>query len=57
MGVKTADGWWGFEPGVAQAASSGLFRLRWVLEGTSGLTFGGDCEGVPVVPGPEAGVC
>ncbi len=55
--AKTADGWYGFEPGVAQAANTGLFRLRWVQEGTSGLTVEGDCSGVPVVVGPEAGVC
>lgn len=55
--AKTADGWFGFEPGVAQAANTGLFRLRWVQEGTSGLTIEGDCSSVPVVVGPAAGVC
>lgn len=55
--AKTADGWHGFEPGVAQAANTGLFRLRWVLQGTSGLTIEGGCSCVPVVVGPEAGVC
>ncbi|MEW6566837.1 MAG: hypothetical protein AB1449_01460 [Chloroflexota bacterium] len=54
---KTADGWYGFEPGVAQAANTGVFRLRWVLEGTSGVTLEGDCGAVPVVEGPEVGVC
>ncbi len=55
--AKAADGWFGFGPGVAQAANTGLFRLRWVLEGSSDLTIEGDCSGVPVVVGPEAGVC
>ena len=26
---RTADGWLGFDPGVAQAANVGIFRLRW----------------------------
>lgn len=55
--AKTADGWYGFEPGVAQAANIGIFRLRWVQEGTSGLRIEGDCAAVPVVVGPPAGVC
>lgn len=55
--ARTADGWFGFDPGVAQAANTGLFRLRWVQEGASGLTIAGDCSSVPVVVGPEAGVC
>ena len=55
--AKTADGWYGFEPGVAQAANIGIFRLRWVQEGTSGLRLEGDCGAVPVVVGPPAGVC
>lgn len=28
--AATADGWVGFDPGVAQAANVGLARLRWV---------------------------
>jgi len=55
--ARTADGWYGFGPGVAQAANTGLFRLRWVQEGTSGLAIEGDCSGVSVVVGPEPGVC
>lgn len=55
--ARTADGWYGFEPGVAQAANIGIFRLRWVQEGTSGLRIEGDCNAVPVVVGPPAGVC
>ncbi|HLE05217.1 MAG TPA: hypothetical protein VI729_11485 [Anaerolineales bacterium] len=29
--VQTADGWVGFDPGVAQAANVGLARHRWIL--------------------------
>ena len=29
--ARTADGWVGFDPGVAQAANVGLARHRWVL--------------------------
>jgi hypothetical protein len=54
---RTTDGWLGFDPGVAQAANIGVFRLRWIPPGASvGLT--GNCAGVPIeswVPAP--GVC
>ena len=53
---RTPDGWWGFEPGVAQAANVGVFRLRWVEE-TSAVRLGGPCGGVPDLIGPPAGVC
>ena len=29
--ARTADGWLGFDPGVAQAANIGLARHRWIL--------------------------
>jgi hypothetical protein len=53
--ARTSDGWLGFDPGVAQAANIGEFRLRWVEPGTEDLT--GNCGGLPVVWGPPAGVC
>ena len=53
---KTSDGWWGFEPGVAQAANVGVFRLRWVEE-ISAVRVEGPCGGVPELIGPPAGVC
>jgi len=36
--VKTADGWIGFDPGVAQAGNQGRARMRWYPPGTN-LTF------------------
>jgi hypothetical protein len=52
---RTADGWLGFDPGVAQAANLGSFRLRWLHEdGPYDLT--GSIGSVPVVWGPEASV-
>lgn len=30
--ARTADGWIGFDPGVAQAPNVGLYRLRWVQD-------------------------
>jgi hypothetical protein len=54
--AKTADGWWGFEPGVAQAANVGIFRLRWVHE-SSPIRLEGCCQCPPEVVGPPPGVC
>jgi hypothetical protein len=53
--ARTADGWLGFDPGVAQAANTGVFRLRWVQ--AAQVSLSGNCEGVPEVVGPAAGVC
>ena len=54
--ARTADGWWGFEPGVAQAANIGVFRLRWVHE-SSPIRLEGCCVCPPEVVGPPPGVC
>jgi hypothetical protein len=54
--ARTADGWIGFDPGVAQAANTGVFRLRWVEE-SSDIALEGACAGLPVVEGPPAGFC
>ena len=53
--ARTADGWLGFDPGVAQAANIGSFRLRWVAPGTA--TLSGACSALPVVWGPPPGIC
>lgn len=55
LSARTADGWLGFEPGVAQAANRGVFRLRWVL--ASQVQVSGDCQTLPEVVGPPPGVC
>ncbi len=44
----TTDGWIGFDPGVAQAANVGPFRLRWVQK-TDAIKLEGACGSVPVV--------
>lgn len=54
--VKTADGFLGFDPGVAQAGNSGLFRMRWVLK-THDLTTSSGCTSLPTVTAPIAGIC
>lgn len=57
VGGWTTDGWLGFDPGVAQAANMGVFRLRWV-ENTSTIRLDGPCSKVPVEPWlPTVGVC
>jgi hypothetical protein len=53
---RTADGWFGFDPGVAQAANVGVFRLRWV-DGSSGVRLEGDCDALPELVGPPPGIC
>ena len=52
---QTVSGWFGFDPGVAQAANIGPFRLRWIQPDK--FTLSGNCDGVPVVWAPPAGVC
>jgi len=54
--ARTSDGWIGFDPGVAQAANSGIFRLRWVQE-SGNITLEGACAGLPVVEVPPEGIC
>jgi len=54
--AKTADGFYGFDPGVAQAGNSGLYRLRWVLK-TKDLTTSAGCANIPTVVGPITGLC
>ena len=54
--VKTADGFYGFDPGVAQAGNVGVFRNRWVLK-TYQVTLSGNCAGVPIVVGPITNLC
>jgi hypothetical protein len=52
----TADGWYGFDPGVAQAANIGVFRLRWV-DGSTGVRLHGDCDSVPEMVSPLPDAC
>ncbi|MCI0477967.1 MAG: hypothetical protein L0Y55_17125, partial [Anaerolineales bacterium] len=47
--AMTKDGWLGFEPGVAQAANVGPFRLRWV-QATDALKQNSACKQLPVAP-------
>ena len=54
--ANTADGWLGFDPGIAQAANVGVFRLRWVLR-SDAISLEGACQDLPVVVGPPVGVC
>ena len=54
--ARTGDGWIGFEPGVAQAGNTGIFRLRWVEE-SSDISLDGACGVLSVVDGPPAGIC
>lgn len=49
-------GWWGFDPGIAQAANIGVFRLRWIKEG-QGVILDGNCDQVQVYEPVPPGVC
>lgn len=42
---RTADGWVGFDPAIAQAANIGIFRLRWAH--FDQVELSGDCVSVP----------
>lgn len=53
--AQTADGWLGFDPGVAQAANSGSFRLRWIPRDAGSINDG--CGDLPIIWGPPAGIC
>ncbi len=53
---RTADGWVGFDPGIAQAANIGVFRLRWAFFDDVSLT--GNCVDVPELTWlPEPDLC
>ncbi|OON70780.1 hypothetical protein B0919_01855 [Hymenobacter sp. CRA2] len=53
LAARTADGWVGFDPGTAQAANVGIFRLRWVRAADA---FGGaDGCTLPLVTAPPIG--
>ncbi len=56
VAAHTADGWFGFDPGVAQAANVGVFRNRWVEWGAA-FHLEGACGGLPLVVGPPPGIC
>ena len=53
--ARTSNGWLGFDPGVAQAANIGSFRLRWLPPGSGTRTAG--CSSLPVVWAPLPGLC
>ncbi len=54
---RTADGWLGFEPGVAQAANIGNFRQRWNPAGAP-IFLSVGCARLPVAEWvPKPGVC
>lgn len=54
--ARTADGWLGFDPGLPQAANTGVFRLRWVFDDQA-VQPGQACGRLPLVTGPQPGVC
>jgi hypothetical protein len=54
-GARSANGWLGFDPGVAQAANIGPFRLRWLPPGSGTVSAG--CASLPVIWTPQAGLC
>lgn len=56
LGGKTADGWFGFDPGVAQAPNVGPFRLRYIAPGEKD-TIVGNCSNLSVVVSLPANTC
>lgn len=55
--VRTADNWFGFDPGVAQAGNVGVFRYRWVKGGVN-LTIPVSCYNLRLLTNvPLPGIC
>lgn len=53
---RSPDGWYGFEPGVAQAANVGVFRLRWIAPDAD-VTQESECLGLEEAPALDATAC
>jgi hypothetical protein len=53
--ARSRGGWLGFDPGVAQAANVGPFRLRWL--DPARVATQGNCANVPEVWTPPPGIC
>lgn len=52
--ARTEDGWVGFDPGIAQAANVGVFRMRWAH--FDDVNLSGDCLSVNAlswIPRPQ----
>jgi hypothetical protein len=45
--ARTADGWIGFDPGIAQAGREGVSRLRWIQETDAVSLSGTQCNDLP----------
>lgn len=53
--AKTTGGWYGFDPGIAQAPNEGLDRLRWVYPNHTNVFHAvGDCNVIPTVYDKDA---
>lgn len=57
VSAMTANVWFGFDPGVAQAPNVGPFRLRWIPTSPAFILEGGTCNELPIIEGPPPGVC
>lgn len=53
---RTAEGWLGFDPGVAQAPNVGPFRLRWISPNTL-VTLSGKCTTLPIMASVPPHAC
>lgn len=56
MTGQAPGGWLGFDPGVAQAANVGIFRLRWIAPG-SDVTQSGSCASLTRYPAISPTAC
>lgn len=54
--IRTADGWLGFDPAVAQAPNVGVFRFRWIGPDAAVAREGG-CDGLPLAPAVSPTAC
>ncbi len=56
LNAQTVTGWFGFEPGMAQAANTGIFRYRWFAPNGS-YTLSETCENLPLAVAVQATSC
>lgn len=56
LNAQTVTGWLGFEPGMAQAANTGVFRYRW-FPPNGAYILSESCDNLPLVVAVQSNQC